>query len=63
MVIDSPPSYFPRIFVQQEAYSVAGETEFGWWSIDHYLSYHIDCPDGCGLKNLLGVERIRHTFR
>jgi len=32
-----------------EAYSVAGETGFGWWLVEHYLSYHIDCPDGCGL--------------
>ena len=32
-----------------EAYSVAGETWFGWWLVEHYLSYHVDCPDGCGL--------------
>ena len=30
-----------------EAYSVAGEIGFGWWLVEHYLSYHIDCPDGC----------------
>ena len=32
-----------------EAYSVAGETWFGWWLVEHYFSYHVDCPDGCGL--------------
>ena len=32
-----------------EAYSVAGETWFGWWLVEHYSSYHVDCPDGCGL--------------
>ena len=32
-----------------EAYSAAGETWFGWWLVEHYLSYHVDCPDGCGL--------------
>ena len=32
-----------------EAYSVAGETWFGWWLVEHYLSYHVNCPDGCGL--------------
>ena len=31
----------------QEAYSAAGETGFGWWLVEHYFSYHIDCPDGC----------------
>ena len=30
-----------------EAYSAAGETGFGWWLVEHYFSYHIDCPDGC----------------
>ena len=34
-------------FVLFEAYSVAGEMGFGWWLVKHYLSYHIDCPDGC----------------
>ena len=32
-----------------EAYSVAGETWFGWWLVEHYLPYHVNCPDGCGL--------------
>ena len=32
-----------------EAYSVAGGMGFGWWLVEHYLSYHADCPDGCGL--------------
>ena len=35
--------------VDTEAYSVAGETWFGWWLVEHYFSYHVDCPDGCGL--------------
>ena len=30
-----------------EVYSVAGETGFGWWLVEHYFSYHVDCPDGC----------------
>ena len=30
-----------------EVYSVAGEMGFGWWLVEHYLSYHVDCPDGC----------------
>ena len=30
-----------------EAYSAAGKTWFGWWLVEHYFSYHIDCPDGC----------------
>ena len=32
-----------------EAYSAAGEMGFGWWLVEHYLSYHVNCPDGCGL--------------
>ena len=31
----------------QEAYSAAGEMRFGWWLVEHYLSYHVNCPDGC----------------
>ena len=46
-----------------EAYSVAGGMGFGWWLVEHYLSYHVDCPDGCGLGSLLGVDSIHHTFR
>ena len=30
-----------------EVYSVAGETGFGWWLVEHYLSYHVNCPNGC----------------
>ena len=30
-----------------EAYSAAGEMGFGWWLVEHYFSYHVDCPDGC----------------
>ena len=30
-----------------EAYSAAGETGFGWWLVEHYLPYHVNCPDGC----------------
>ena len=32
-----------------EVYSVAGEIGFGWWLVEHYLSYHVNCTDGCGL--------------
>ena len=32
-----------------EVYSVAGEMGFGWWLVEHYLSYHVNRPDGCGL--------------
>ena len=32
-----------------EAYSAAGKTWFGWWLVEHYFSYHVNCPDGCGL--------------
>ena len=35
--------------IYQEAYSVAGEMGFGWWLVEHYLPYHIDCPNSCGL--------------
>ena len=37
------------IFISLEAYSAAGETWFGWWLVEHYFSYHVNCPDGCGL--------------
>ena len=36
-------------FSNMEAYSAAGKTWFGWWLVEHYLSYHVNCPDGCGL--------------
>ena len=32
-----------------EAYSVAGEIGFSWWLVEHYFSYHVNRPDGCGL--------------
>ena len=32
-----------------EAYSVAGEMGFGWWLVEHYFSYHVNCPNSCGL--------------
>ena len=32
-----------------EVYSVAGEMGFGWWLVERYFSYHVNCPDGCGL--------------
>ena len=34
-------------YVYFEAYSAAGEMRFGWWLVEHYLSYHVNCPDGC----------------
>ena len=37
-----------------EAYSVAGGIGFGWWLVEHYLSHHVDCPDGCGLGETAG---------
>ena len=33
--------------VYTEVYSAAGEMGFGWWLVEHYLSYHVNCPDGC----------------
>ena len=38
-----------KISGYKEAYSAAGGMGFGWWLVEHYLSYHVDCPDGCGL--------------
>ena len=35
--------------VYTEAYSAAGGMGFGWWLVEHYLPYHINRPDGCGL--------------
>ena len=32
-----------------EAYSVAGEMGFGWWLVEHYLPYHVNRPNSCGL--------------
>ena len=43
LVITSKPTAFI------EAYSAAGEMGFGWWLVEHYLSYHVNCPNSCGL--------------
>ena len=48
-IIHTTPLSFPITHPRQEAYSAAGEIGFGWWLVEHYLSYHVDCPDGCGL--------------
>jgi len=37
------------LHLENEAYSAAGGMGFGWWLVEHYLSYHVNCPDGCGL--------------
>ena len=37
-----------------EAYSVAGEMGLGWWLVEHYSAYHVNCPDGCGLGETAG---------
>ena len=37
-----------------EAYSAAGGMGFGWWLVEHYLPYHVDCPNGCGLGETAG---------
>ena len=37
------------IYEIKETYLVAEGMGFGWWLVEHYLSYHVDCPDGCGL--------------
>ena len=37
------------VFKIIEAYSAAGEMGFGWWLVEHYSAYHVNCPDGCGL--------------
>jgi len=51
-LVDSDQRVIPireiEVFVI-EAYSVAGEIGFGWWLVEHYLPYHVDCPNGCGL--------------
>ena len=33
----------------KEAYSAAGEMGFGWWLVEHYLPYHVNRPNSCGL--------------
>jgi len=30
-----------------EAYSAAGEIGFSWWLVEHYLPYHVNCPNSC----------------
>ena len=35
--------------LRTEVYSVAGEIGFGWWLVEDYFSYQVDCPDGCVL--------------
>ena len=35
--------------INNEAYSAAGKIWFGWWLVEHYFSYHVNRPDGCGL--------------
>ena len=42
------------IFIDYEAYSAAGGMGFGWWLVEHYLSYHVNRPDGCGLGETAG---------
>jgi len=42
------------VLAYEEAYSAAGEMGFGWWLVEHYLSYHVNCPDGCGLGETAG---------
>ena len=37
----------PQLTSFIEVYSVAGEMGFGWWLVEHYFSYHVNCPDGC----------------
>ena len=47
----SPNSRKPGIFpgFYDEAYSAAGKTWFSWWLVEHYLPYHVNCPNSCGL--------------
>mgnify|MGYP000849962824 CR=1 FL=1 len=40
---------FQGAFQNIEAYSAAGKTWFGWWLVEHYLPYHVNCPNSCGL--------------
>ena len=34
---------------KHEAYSVAEEIGFSWWLVEHYLPYHVNHPNSCGL--------------
>jgi len=54
-------SHQPKIIT--EAYSVAGEMGFGWWLVEHYFSYHVDCPDGCGLGEPAGGRKDPPYFQ
>ena len=47
--ISMKPFVMKEITTNIEAYSVAGEMGFGWWLVEHYLSYHVDCPNSCRL--------------
>ena len=48
---DFPESFddYLRLIQEQEAYSAAGETWFGWWLVEHYLPYHVNRPNSCRL--------------
>ena len=48
---------------RKEAYSVAGEMGFGWWLVEHYFSYHVDCPDGGGLGEPAGGRKDPPYFQ
>ena len=45
----SHPILNTRYLFKEEAYSVAGEMGFGWWLVEHYLPYHVNRPNSCGL--------------
>ena len=47
--LDSADRLDEVYFGDSEAYSAAGKTWFGWWLVEHYFSYHVNRPDGCGL--------------
>ena len=51
LLFDEAQRGFPEseAYSDREAYSVAGEIGFGWWLVEHYSAYHVNCPDGCGL--------------
>ena len=46
-----------------EAYSVAGKIGFDWWLVEHYFSYHIDYPAGCGLGEPTGGRKDPPGFQ
>ena len=41
-----------------EVYSVAGETWFGWWLVEHYLPYHVNRPYPPGFE--VGDRSLDH---